>query len=73
MPTKTEISEFSLFIEELAEKLNCSRMDAIIEHCNETDLEVDVVSTLISPSLKSKLIEEAQELHLLKKSSKLPI
>lgn len=73
MPTRTEISDFSLFIEDLAEKLKCSRMDAILEHCKETELEIEVATTLISPSLKAKIIEEAQELNLLKRSSKLPI
>jgi hypothetical protein len=48
-------------------------MDAIIEHCKTTELEIEVATTLISPSLKSKIVEEAQELNLLKKSSRLPI
>jgi hypothetical protein len=36
-------------------------------------MEVDVASLLISNALKAKIREEAQELNLLKKSSKLPI
>lgn len=73
MPTKTEISEFSLMIEEMAIKLDCTRLDAILEHCNATGLEIEVASTLISSALKNKIREEAQENNMLKKTSKLPI
>ena len=73
MPTKSEISEFSLMIEELASKLQCTRLDAILEHCKNTGLEVEVASTLISSALKNKIREEAQENNMLKKTSKLPL
>ena len=73
MPTKDEIKEFSLMIEELATKLRCTRMDAILYHCKETELEIEVASTLISSALKSVIKEEAQEANMLRKSSRLPI
>ena len=73
MPTKEEIKTFSLMIEKLASELNCNRMDAILEHCKDTGLEIEVASTLISTALKAKIKEEAQELNLLKKQSRLPI
>ena len=73
MPTKPEISEFSLMIEDLSKKLRCSKMDAILEHCNVTGLEIEVASTLLSSALKSKIREEAQELNMLKKTARLPI
>jgi hypothetical protein len=73
MPTKGEIKEFSMMIEELASKLRCNHMDAILQHCKETGLEIEVASTLISSALKAKIKEEAQELNLIKKSSKLPL
>jgi hypothetical protein len=63
-------------IEQLAidEKLNY--MDAICHHCKTTELEIEVAATLISPPLKAKVREQAQELNLLKKSNrsaKLPL
>lgn len=73
MPTKAEILEFSLMVEDMASKLKCSRIDAIIHHCNTTGLEIEVASTLISSALKAKIKEEAQEINMLKKTSKLPI
>lgn len=73
MPTKDEIRDFSMLIEELTLKLRCNRMDAILQHCKTTGLEIEVASTLISSALKAKIKEEAQELNLIKKSSQLPI
>jgi hypothetical protein len=60
-------------IDELAVNLKCTRMDAILHHCKETGLEVEVASTLISTALKARIKEEAQELNLIKKTSRLPI
>ena len=73
MPTKNEIAEFSEMIEVISNEMKCSKMEAIIHHCETVGMEIDVASSLISSALKSKIREEAQELNLLKKSSKLPL
>ena len=73
MPTRDEIKNFSILIEELAKDERLGLMDAICHHCKETGLEVEVAATLISSALKAKIKEEAQDLNLIKKSSKLPI
>jgi hypothetical protein len=73
MPNKNEIKQFSEMVEELALRLRCSRMDAILEHCKQTEMEVEVASSLISSALKARIKEEAQELNLIKKNSKLPL
>jgi hypothetical protein len=73
MPTKNEISEFSNKIIELVESEDCTIMDAIVSVCEKTGMEIDVASTLVSSSLKSKLREEAETLNMLKKSAKLPL
>lgn len=73
MPSRDEIKEFSMMIEKLATDEHLTLMDAICHHCKETGLEIEVSATLISSALKAKIREEAQELNLLKKSSKLPI
>lgn len=72
MPTREEIKEFSIMIERMATDQKLGLMDAICHHCKETGLEVEVAATLISTALKAKIKEEAQELNLIKKSSKLP-
>lgn len=73
MPTKTEIQEFSELIENLASKLRCTRMDAVLEHCKNTELEVEVAASLLSSAIKSKIHEEAEDLNLIKKTFRLPI
>lgn len=73
MPTKNEISEFSDMISKLSYTLGTTHMDAIIHHCEQTGMEVDVASTLVSSALKAKIREEAQDLNLLKRSSQLPL
>jgi hypothetical protein len=73
MPTKDEILEFSMMIKELSVNKKLGLMDAICHHCKESGLEVEVAATLISSALKSEIREEAQDLNLLKKTSKLPI
>ena len=74
MPTKDEIKQFSQLIEAMAFRLNCTHMDAIVDHCKQTGLELEVASTLISPRLKSFIRDEAHNLNMLKKEgAKLPI
>ena len=73
MPTKDEIKNFSYMIDKLAQDESLGYMDAICHHCKETGMEIEVAATLISSALKSKIKEEAQELNLLKKQSRLPI
>lgn len=73
MPTREEIKKFSMLIEQMAREQSLGLMDAICHHCKETGLEIEVAATLISSALKARIKEEAQELNLIKKSSKLPI
>jgi hypothetical protein len=48
MPTKNEISEFSQLIETLAQTKNMPHMDAILHHCEQTGMELELCATLIS-------------------------
>ena len=73
MPTREEIKNFSMLIERMVIEKRLGLMDAICQHCKDTGLEIEVAATLVSSALKAKLKEEAQELNLLKKSSRLPI
>lgn len=72
-PSSEEIRKFSTMIDDMANDMLCNRLDAILHHCEQTGLEVEVASTLISNVLKSKIREESERENLVKKSSKLPI
>lgn len=73
MPTREEIKNFSMLIEHMASEKRLGLMDAICHHCKETGLEIEVAASLVSSALKARIRDEAQDLNLLKKSSKLPI
>lgn len=75
MPTKEEITTFSLCIESLVKKKSVSYMEAVVLYCEETGLEIELASKLISGSLKSKIKIEAEDLNFLPKSNtnKLPV
>lgn len=69
MPTKDEMTTFSLNIESLVRKKNIPYMDAIVLYCEQTGLEVELAAKLVSGSLKSKIQFEAEELHFLPRST----
>lgn len=73
MPTKLEIKNFSEMIQNLAKTKNIPIMDAICLYCEESGFEIELSATLLTPLLKSLVKEEAEELNLLKKTSKLPV
>ena len=73
VPSADEIQKFSAMIDTMASDLELTRLDAIIHHCNESGLELEVASTLISRVLKEKIREESVTENLLKKTSTLPI
>ena len=67
------MEEFFKEIEDRVYKYDIGWLEAIMEYCEDTGLEPDRVSKLISPNLKSKLELEAKSLNFLDKSSKLPV
>lgn len=69
MPTKDEVTEFSINIETLVEKKNMPYMDAIITYCEQTGLELELAAKLVSSALKAKIQLEAEDLHFLPKSN----
>lgn len=72
-PNFEEIQKFSTLIDDMASEFGCNRLDAILHHCNETGLEVEVASSLISKSLREKIREESERDNLIKRTSSLPI
>jgi putative aminopeptidase FrvX len=74
MPTKEEQKKFAFAIDSLVANTDYNYIEAILEYCKQTGLEVEVAATLINKSLKKKIESEAMENNLLKvKTARLPI
>jgi len=74
MPTKDEMKKFAFAIDSMVANTTYTYLEAIIEYCKTTGLEIEVASSLINNNLKSKIEGQAMENNMLKeKSSKLPI
>jgi hypothetical protein len=72
MPTKDEMLKFAVAIEEIVARTDYNHIEAIVEYCKQTGMEIEVASTLVNSNLKSKLETDAQDLNLLPKSTRLP-
>lgn len=73
MPTKEEMFKFQEEIEKLISGTDYNYMEAIVEYCNKTGMEIEVASTLVNKDLKAKIEIDAQELNMLPKTHRLPI
>ena len=58
--------EFSLMIEGMVRKKRCSYMDAIVLYCDENEIDISTVKSMVSKSLKEKIKAEAERLNMLK-------
>lgn len=73
MPTKDEMLKFQQEIENIVEGTDYNYMEAIVEYCALTGMEIEIASTLVNKNLKAKIELDAQELNMLPKSNRLPI
>ena len=74
MHTKDEMAKFARAIDGLVANTDYNYIEAIVEYCKQTGLEIEVAATLVNANLKSKLTADAMDLNLLKeKGSRLPI
>lgn len=62
-------NEFSLYIETRVATKDLSYMDAVINYCEEVDIEIESIKSLINKSLKEKLHNEAIERNFFKKKT----
>ena len=74
MPTRDEMAKFAKSIDMIVAKTNYNYIEAILEHCKETGLEIEVAATLINANLIAKIENDAMDNNMLKeKGSRLPI
>ncbi len=66
-------NEFSLHIEERVLREKIGYMDAVIQYCEEVDIDIESISKLINQSLKDKIQNEAEENNFMKRRGKLPL
>lgn len=62
---ETEITAFQDAVEEIVEEYDCSYMEAVERCCDNMGIDIESVSSLISPTLKNLIRGEAVELNLL--------
>lgn len=74
MATLDEMTDFAMKIESIVRKTDYTYLEAIVEYCNQTGMEIELAATMINSSLKAKIHNDAMERNMLKeKISKLPI
>jgi len=73
MPTKDEMYQFQMKIEEIVVETKYNYMEAIVHYCELTGMEIELASSLVNKDLKSKIEVDAQELNMLPKTTRLPI
>ncbi len=74
MPTKDEMKKFAFAIDSMVANTDYNYIEAIVEYCKQTGLEIEVAASLINSNLKKRIESDAMNLNMLKeKSAKLPI
>ena len=60
-------------IENLVQQTKMTYIDAVMHYCEENKLEPETAGKMIGGKLKQNIQEEAEELHLIQRTSKLPL
>lgn len=63
-------AKFAIEIERIVKDSNLNYIEAVVQYCEDMNIELDNVSKLISKPLKEKLKYEAQRLNFMKKTSR---
>lgn len=66
-------NEFSIYIDEMVVKYKITYMEAIINYCNEMDIDVESIGNLVNSKLKEKIQIEAEQANLMKPRGHLPV
>tara|TARA_Y100001949_G_scaffold172506_1_gene176626 strand:+ start:1640 stop:1864 length:225 start_codon:yes stop_codon:yes gene_type:complete len=60
-------------IENLVQKTKMTYIDAVMYYCEENKLEPETAGKMVAGKLKQHIQDEAEDLHLIPRTSKLPI
>jgi len=72
----TRLNNSILFAENIEKLVTITKMtyiDAVLHYCEENKLEPELAGKMINGKLKQNIQEEAEDLHLIASSAKLPI
>ena len=61
--------KFALTIEAIVKEKKIPYMDAVLQYCEDNDIDTATIGPLINKSLKEKIKIEAEKLNLVEKSS----
>ena len=65
--------DLNLTIEGIVKEKELSYMDAVLYYAQTSEIEPEAMAKMLNQSIKDKIEVEAQELHLLKSTAKLPL
>jgi hypothetical protein len=65
--------QFALLIEKRASQKKITHMDAILDYCQEKEIDPSEVKQLINRNLKEKVKVNAEGLNFLPKTARLPV
>ena len=60
-------------IESLVQQTRMTYIDAVMHYCEENKLEPETAGKMIGGKLKQNIQDEAEDLHLIQRTSKLPL
>ena len=63
-------AKFSVEVEEIVKDSNLNYIEAVIQFCEDKNIEIDGINKLISKPLKEKLKYDAQRLNFMKRTSR---
>lgn len=63
---------FSTLIKERIRRNKCTTLEAIVDHCEENEMDPEIAATLIDAEIYSNLQDEAKRLHLIEPIETLP-
>ena len=66
-------TEFSLYIDERVSAFKITYMDAVINYCNEKEIDIDSIGSLINQKLREKIQMEAELANMIKPRGHLPV
>ena len=65
--------DLNLNIEQLVKDKGLPYMEAVLHYAETSELEPEAIAKMLNQSIKDKIEVEAQELHMLKQTGKLPL